>query len=230
MASATLDGRHRENLKKFDKKKESLPKLEKKFDRIEKKLEKLNKKKNCDCTDEEIHLKHSLKKEIKTIEKDIQNIKDNIDKSNYYLETSLLLSKYYDNKYSSKPKIQPKKSIISFFDKKTEKSFNMNDFINKKDTFKKTDIFDEYLKKTDKNYSGKVEYNENVKFCNKCNIEKTLIIAEALYVCTQCGYSEFVIIDSEKPSYKEPPIEVNYFAYKRINQIKIELYIILIWI
>ena len=129
MASATLDGRHRENLKKFDKKKESLPKLEKKFDRIEKKLEKLNKKKNCDCTDEEIHLKHSLKKEIKTIEKDIQNIKDNIDKSNYYLETSLLLSKYYDNKYSSKPKIQPKKSIISFFDKKTEKSFNMNDFI-----------------------------------------------------------------------------------------------------
>jgi hypothetical protein len=32
-----------------------------------------------------------------------------------------------------------------------------------------------------------------------------------------CGYQEFVLIDSDKPSYKDPPREVSYYAYKRIN-------------
>ena len=36
-------------------------------------------------------------------------------------------------------------------------------------------------------------------------------------VCQKCGDIEFTIIDSEKPSYKDPPPETSYFAYKRIN-------------
>ena len=40
---------------------------------------------------------------------------------------------------------------------------------------------------------------------------------EALYECVKCGNTHFTIIDSDKPSYKEPPREVSYFAYKRIN-------------
>jgi len=40
---------------------------------------------------------------------------------------------------------------------------------------------------------------------------------EALFTCPKCGYQEFVLIDSDKPSYKDPPREVSYYAYKRIN-------------
>jgi len=40
---------------------------------------------------------------------------------------------------------------------------------------------------------------------------------EAVFTCTQCGYQEFVLVDSDKPSYKDPPREVSYYAYKRIN-------------
>ena len=40
---------------------------------------------------------------------------------------------------------------------------------------------------------------------------------EALFTCTKCGYQDFVLIDSDKPSYKDPPREVSYYAYKRIN-------------
>jgi hypothetical protein len=40
---------------------------------------------------------------------------------------------------------------------------------------------------------------------------------EALFFCECCGEQEFVLIDSDKPSYKDPPREVTYYAYKRIN-------------
>ena len=35
-----------------------------------------------------------------------------------------------------------------------------------------------------------------------------------------CGNASFIIIDSERPSYKEPPSEISYFAYKRINIVR----------
>jgi hypothetical protein len=40
---------------------------------------------------------------------------------------------------------------------------------------------------------------------------------EAYISCSECGYQDFVLIDSDKPSYKDPPREVSYYAYKRIN-------------
>ena len=36
-------------------------------------------------------------------------------------------------------------------------------------------------------------------------------------VCTNCGYTKDIIINSEKSSFKDPPREASYFAYKRIN-------------
>jgi ribosomal protein S27AE len=53
--------------------------------------------------------------------------------------------------------------------------------------------------------------------CPKCNIGLTLVHSEGLQVCNQCGVTEYILIDSEKPSFREPPPEVSYFAYKRIN-------------
>ena len=53
--------------------------------------------------------------------------------------------------------------------------------------------------------------------CPKCNICLTLVHSEGLQVCNQCGRTEYILIDSEKPSFREPPPEVSYFAYKRIN-------------
>jgi len=40
---------------------------------------------------------------------------------------------------------------------------------------------------------------------------------EATMTCTSCGHKEFILIDSDKPSYKDPPRELSYYAYKKIN-------------
>lgn len=53
--------------------------------------------------------------------------------------------------------------------------------------------------------------------CEACRMEMIFSANEAVFTCTQCGFQEFVLIDSDKPSYKDPPREVSYYAYKRIN-------------
>jgi hypothetical protein len=53
--------------------------------------------------------------------------------------------------------------------------------------------------------------------CEECRTEMIFSANEAVFTCTQCGFQEFVLIDSDKPSYKDPPREVSYYAYKRIN-------------
>lgn len=53
--------------------------------------------------------------------------------------------------------------------------------------------------------------------CSICNVEMTFYQNEALLGCPRCGREEFILVDSEKPSYKDPPREITYFAYKKIN-------------
>jgi predicted nucleic acid-binding Zn-ribbon protein len=53
--------------------------------------------------------------------------------------------------------------------------------------------------------------------CRTCGVEMTFYQNEAILGCPRCGTEEFMLIDSEKPSYKDPPREITYFAYKKIN-------------
>jgi hypothetical protein len=53
--------------------------------------------------------------------------------------------------------------------------------------------------------------------CPTCDVEMTFFQNEAMLGCPGCGYEEFILVDSEKPSYKDPPREITYFAYKKSN-------------
>jgi hypothetical protein len=55
--------------------------------------------------------------------------------------------------------------------------------------------------------------------CPVCDNEMQFAQNEALLSCCECGFQEFILIDSEKPSYKDPPREISYFAYKKINHL-----------
>lgn len=53
--------------------------------------------------------------------------------------------------------------------------------------------------------------------CPHCETEMVFYHNEATLGCPSCGYQDFILVDSEKPSYKDPPREISYFAYKKIN-------------
>jgi hypothetical protein len=111
------------------------------------------------------------------------------------------------------------KTNLTMANKKTK----ITDFIEKKDGFEKAELYDKYVKLIknqtfiQKDIFMKKSQVGQSAICPKCNIFLTLVHSEGLQVCNQCGRTEYILIDSEKPSFREPPPEVSYFAYKRIN-------------
>jgi hypothetical protein len=217
--SITLDRKHKEVINKFSSLEKSLPNKEINLFTLQEEYKMLCKSANTSITDKDIEKKFEIRDKIIALEKEIDEIKNGTDKIEYYLDTLDLISKYY-NKVSineKKKKGKKAKKTLNFFNCAKKDNQNMTKFVNKTNKFNRSDLLDEYLSIIDENYSGKYEYNENESYCYKCDCEKTLIHAEALYVCQKCGEATFTVIDSERPSYKEPPSEISYFAYKRIN-------------
>jgi hypothetical protein len=58
---------------------------------------------------------------------------------------------------------------------------------------------------------------EDFGSCAVCDTE--MLFNETFLDCPGCGYRDFILIDSEKPSYKDPPREMSYYAYKKINHL-----------
>ncbi len=86
-------------------------------------------------------------------------------------------------------------------------------------SFDREKLLDKYLQIVDPELAKNVtnEIDENWSECPNCNKDMIFSMNEAYISCSACGYQDFVLIDSDKPSYKDPPREISYYAYKRIN-------------
>jgi len=153
---------------------------------------------------------HEMKKtdevlmKIKFLETEIKKIETKkSDEVNYYLETSDLLNQYYSKKEGTI--------------EETNKELSVLDFMNKKNKEKKTDdLINKYMVKVDDTVIPE-NTSVNLDICSNCNSTLTLKTIDSVLCCENCGYTEKIIINSEKVSYKDPPRESSYFAYKRIN-------------
>lgn len=237
---STLNNHHRIILDKFKKEYKKLPKYKQDLEKNKKKLVKLNKKDNKNCTDKEIENKFIVQEQITNLKNKIKSIEEQKEKTDYFLNTFDLLNDYFTNKNNcndcdiSDPE-EPEQensnnSLLSFFKKKDEDQISMDKFINKKNKVKNSDLYEKYLHKIEPKYAGRYEFINNFDVCNQCKVKKMLIQNEGRYVCIHCGQSDNIIIDSEKPSYKEAmSSDCSSFAYKRSNQQKLIFIIVIIW-
>lgn len=187
--------------------------------------------------------KYELEEQIKNLEEDIDKIKNNDHLNDYFNKTGHLLYYYYDgnktleNEYNKKNNSSTEEELNSDSSISTEEFMNENvfnessnskktkitDFIEKEDGFEKAELYDKYIKLIkNQTFIQKDIFTKKSKagqsaICIKCNIPLNLVYSEGLQVCSKCGRTEYILIDSEKPSFREPPPEVSYFAYKRIN-------------
>ena len=218
----TLDSKHQEIINKMKNERKTINSKLKELKQLQNQYSELDKKKISELTDEELSKKFKLRDTIKNLKNDIKKIENYDNEKDYFLKTSHLLFEYYNTtKEQDKQEKKENKTIINFFNNSSNNDKNegkITNYINKKTDFQKAEILDEYLSLVDDNYVKKCDKEQlATKLCNYCNIEKTIIQNEGLMVCQKCGDIEFTIIDSEKPSYKDPPPETSYFAYKRIN-------------
>jgi ribosomal protein S27AE len=79
-------------------------------------------------------------------------------------------------------------------------------------------LLDKYLHIINPEYvKKKSEVDDMTGECMDCGSDMMFSQNEAMLYCTECGMTEFILIDSDRPSYKDPPRESSYYAYKRIN-------------
>tara|TARA_Y100001935_G_scaffold190978_1_gene159190 strand:- start:419 stop:1552 length:1134 start_codon:yes stop_codon:yes gene_type:complete len=183
-------------------------------------------------TDEIKILKEKLKKEKdkKTIDfienkiKKLNNVNKN-KKHNYFLDNGLLLNTYYNNngEIKKQSEIKSENNILSYF-KKNEKQDIENDKIENQDIennkIENTDnIIDAYLSNIDNSCINNnfKDIDEVLHKCKLCDQKLDFKTNNSELFCSNCGYTQTILLCNDKISYKDVPREISYFAYKRIN-------------
>jgi hypothetical protein len=210
----TIDGKHKEFINEFTKDKtETIPQLKERKRELVKKLDKSS------TIEEQL----DLKDEIEVIDKEIKYVKNK--KKEYFLDNSKYIFDYFENKKnisninslnSSNINSNSKKNIIlnNFFKIK-------DDSIEKEKESSNNNLINQYLCNIDEKFIDVNSFIQQSDICNYCNKGELIPIEdEGILICNECSRSISYLIENEKPSYKEPPKEVCFYAYKRINHFK----------
>jgi hypothetical protein len=137
------------------------------------------------------------------------------DYKNYYLNNSEYIFEYFETK----------KTITSGGSMKTK---SLNAFFNLPEAKKTEELFknqhnnvEKYMSSIDQNYMDVSKYVYSTDICQFCRQGEMIPIeSEGIMVCNKCSKQVVFLIDNEKPSYKEPPKEACFYAYKRINHFR----------
>jgi hypothetical protein len=82
-------------------------------------------------------------------------------------------------------------------------------------------IVQQYLSNIDDTFLDVNSFVSQTDICIVCRKGELIPLEdEGILVCNNCFRSVQYLIENEKPSYKEPPKEVCFYAYKRINHFK----------
>jgi len=147
----------------------------------------------------------------------------------YFLDTGEILYNYYDIQEKIQDGTLPskkinKKKLGNIFEAlevvaKDEKDISSNIVQNfKEEKFISRDkLLEDYLTKIHPECIKHMVKEDTYGECPDCETEMVFSQNEAMFTCVNCGSQQFILMDSDKPSYKDPPREVSYYAYKRIN-------------
>uniref|UniRef100_A0A6C0EET7 Viral late gene transcription factor 3 zinc ribbon domain-containing protein n=1 Tax=viral metagenome TaxID=1070528 RepID=A0A6C0EET7_9ZZZZ len=232
--STTLDGKHSEFVDQFQYDEENtIPELKKEKLKLHKTLIYLQKNSDSGLSIEEIM---DIKDKIKEIQNEIKRIKEKRKK--YYLDNSKYIFDYFENKKSISNDVFVADSIsgtdeINNSNKintgmvTTEKTKKLASFFKLKDNHnitienKNNNIVKKYLSNIDDSFIDVNHFVNNSDICKFCYKGELIPLDdEGILICNVCFKNVPYLIENEKPSYKEPPKEVCFYAYKRINHFK----------
>jgi hypothetical protein len=147
------------------------------------------------------HPTEELKQRIDKLEGGV--VYDPKESIEYYLNTGELLNEYYSKKEEIVENTEI--TVLDFMNKNKNKNGKKED-----------NLVNNYMRIIDDTVI-KENYIQDIHNCPLCLGKLILKNVDSLLICEECGYTDSIIINSEKVSYKDPPRESSYFAYKRIN-------------
>jgi hypothetical protein len=183
--------------------------------------------------------RYRLEQEIKTVKAELDTKDEKGAVFDYYLQTGDLLFQYYDiqdrinrgadNVIHVADRARPgsvfealenaSKQDISGVKVPLPSSSYSNGREHGGDTLRRDALLDQYLQRMDPHYNrpSMNALNDTSFVCDACGEDMRISINDATVSCPHCGFHKLILMDSDKPSYKDPPREISYYAYKRIN-------------
>jgi hypothetical protein len=209
--STTLDGKHKEFVNEFNKdENDKIPRLKKEKAEIKSVLEK-NAIENTLTIEQVMDYRDKLAE----ITNEIKQIKSR--KIDYFLDNSKYIFDYFENKKdisTGNAVTNKNKMLESFFKLNTPNSSSMIES-------KNNNIFQKYLSNIDETFLDINAFLRPTDVCQSCfKGELIPMDDEGVLICNVCSKNFQYLIENEKPSYKEPPKEVCFYAYKKINHFK----------
>ena len=205
--TTTLDNKHNEFVNEFNNNNSN------KIPLLIKKRETLKIKFNTGVKEETLSVEEilDLKEEIKQINKEIKNTKQK--EKDYYLTNSNIIFDYFEDKKNLSEGNNKLTCVDNFF--------NINkDTTDKKET-KNNNYVNKYLINIDDSFINVDNYIHISSKCNQCNKGELIPVDhEGILICNNCHIHVKYLVDNEKSSYKEPPKELCFYAYKRINHFR----------
>jgi len=210
----TIDEKHTEMLNSFQEIEDTtIPKLLKEKERLKSLIPNLK--------EHEIDAYMDIRDKVLNIQKQVKELKQ--QKKKYLLENSKYIFDYFEEKkkINTGDNNQNVNVLNSFFKVKarTEESANPNS--DKYCQSKK--VYQNFWRNVNNELINVQDFIISSDVCAICH--KGELIPqdeEGILICNNLGCGKFItyIIDSSKPTNKEPPNEVSYTAYIRLNHFK----------
>ncbi len=199
----TLDEKHKELSDDFRHQIDVvLPNLQEEKQQLKTKLKKIN------ISIEEIL---DIKDRLLIIKDEIKTIKS--AEKNYLLKNSKYVFEYFENKKQISEGKNKTTMLNEFF------NVNKNE-INDTNAKERSNV-QKYLTNVDETFLDINNFVMQTDICETCNKGELIPVDhEGSLVCNNCSKSIRYLVENDKPSYKEPPKEVCFYAYKRINHFR----------
>jgi len=201
----TLDSKHKDFQNTFyENDNIIIPKLNKEISELKTQLKDL---------DLSIEKKLEVEENLELIKKEKQYYKN--QKKQYYLQNMQHIFDYFESKknISNGLNNEKVKSLNNFFNLSTDnQSIKSDESLNSVQS---------YFQNINETFIDQNNYIFPTDICNVCKKGELIPIEyEGILVCNNCSSNTKFLIENEKPSYKEPPKEVCFYAYKRINHFR----------
>ena len=208
VTNKTLDTQHTLKIKEFQTKQSTIDEKQEELGTLITSIQDITKTPLSNLSKSEFQEYLELSDKKNDLEREISKIRKSIDEVDYYIDTADIIFKYYDivengNVLDNEnAQIVTENSILKFFS--SSDNSKPEDENEKKDD-DRASLLEKYMECTDGNYLKSVQQQEceNCPVCDSKN--RTLLVNDGLMYCNECYTIETVIIDHEKPSYKDPP-------------------------
>lgn len=191
-------------------------------------------KKNLDCIknkndDDDNNLCSEKNNEIQTN----KTSENKLELLNKLSQTNRKIKKVTRKRMNTEKENTKTKPVIDFFTVTNEKNDhnleicdNINENIienvkkgNEKGEINRATLFTEYLDLLDFSRSENKIRISGTKICTKCKRDKIIIYSDGIYVCTQCGDVDQILVNSDLSNYKDCLQEKPAYPYKRLNHL-----------